>query len=91
MIKEKCIIAKFIPQAWINNSAVDVDTEGETTQNVTDYVINLSKNNRLLIKDNHDSSDNLKNNTNAPEWIKNWNGPFYIEVTDSINKYFGEI
>jgi len=86
----KQIIAKFYAQAWVNDYAIDVDPEGETEWNVTDDIIALGKEAALNIKDNRDESDNLRYSEKAPQWVKEWRGPFYITVENSIGDYFGE-
>jgi len=68
----------FHPQAWQNDYAVPADPEGET-----EFIVPLSdatdEDGNLLENDTHES-DVLKDHGNAPRWIREWNGPFYIEV-----------
>jgi hypothetical protein len=84
------IIALFQPQAWQNNNAIDVDPEGETTFDVTDEILAMGKETALKLKDNRDESDALISAKNAPHWIREWSGPFYIVVENSIAAYFAE-
>lgn len=64
--------ARFHPQAWQGNYAVPVDPEGPTDWDVGDVPD--------TIKDNTYESDNLRDHANAPEWVKRWTGPFWIEI-----------
>lgn len=84
----KRIIARFTPQAWINDYAVDVDPEGETEWDVTAYILTMDREEVLSISDNEYSSDHLKADPNAPRWIRDWHGPFYITVEDQIKEFF---
>lgn len=68
----------FHPQAWQNDYAVPVDPEGET-----EFVVpceDATDDKGKLLSDNSWESDVLKDHPNAPEWIKSWNGPFYITL-----------
>ncbi len=82
------IIATFHPQAWINNYAVDVDPQGECSFDVTDVVVALRESVAPPIRDYDDSSDDLASLPSAPEWVRNWPGPFYVTVEQSIQTYF---
>jgi hypothetical protein len=65
--------ATFHPQAWINDYAIDVDAEGETTWMVDDSAL-------ALTADSYES-DELRFADNAPQWVKDWSGPFYVSVS----------
>jgi hypothetical protein len=82
------IIATFHPQAWVNKHAVDVDPQGECSFDVTDVVVALSESVAPPIRDYNDSSDDLASLPSAPEWVRNWPGPFYVTVEQSIQTYF---
>ena len=81
------IVAKFHPQAWVNDQAIEVDPEGNTEFDVTADVLMMSMHQVLYMKDNQHSSDVLRTiSKNVPLWIMEWNGPFWIEVEDSIKQ-----
>lgn len=82
------IIATFVPQAWINDYAVDVDPEGPTKWDITDHILAMGKDAALALKDNDYPTDDLRYTDNAPTWIKEWRGPFYVRVKDAIRDYF---
>lgn len=73
--------ATFTPQAWIRDQAIEVDAEGETSWDVSAYVATLQPGFReRAILTNTDESDQLREDPNAPEWIRNWRGPSYTTV-----------
>ena len=85
---DKKIWAVFHPQAWINGQAVEIDAEGETTFDVTDEILFIGKEHALRLKDDSFETDYWRTAESAPQWIKDWLGPFYIEIENSIACYF---
>jgi len=83
------IIATFVPQAWINDYAVEADPKGETTADVTDYILEFASTEEELVslKDDSYETDDLINAPGVPEWWADWDGPFQVEVEGSIQKY----
>ncbi len=79
--------ATFDPQVWFNYYAMSVDPPGPTTWDCTAFVTNppewvpsdyfreLEENGNFL-----DVDDVLRNDPAAPEWIRDWEGPFTITV-----------
>lgn len=88
MTTTKRIIAKFYPQAWQNDYAISVDPEGPTEWDVTYEILLVRKDRALAIQDDRADSDALRFTPNAPQWVKDWSGPFFIEVEESIAAYF---
>lgn len=84
------ITAKFHPQAWVHDYALDVDAEGPTEWDVTEAVLAMGREKALALADDDYDTDYLRFVPNAPKWIREWNGPFYVEVADSIHEYFKE-
>lgn len=77
--------ARFQPQAWINDYAVNVDCEGPDTWDVTEYIQSLTESERRDVMRADDyPSDCLRDLSNAPQWVRGWTGPFYVEVTEEI-------
>jgi hypothetical protein len=68
---------RFTPQAWIKDYAYDIDPEGETVFEIpiADAMIN-----GRLRKNNDYETDALKSHPNAPEWIREFRGPFEVEI-----------
>jgi hypothetical protein len=73
--------AKFTPQAWVNDYAVPVDPEGPAEWDCTDYVQSLTHEQFLeVMEPDTYASDDVRSGSNAPAWVKDWTGPFYITV-----------
>ena len=87
---DKRIIATFHPQAWHNNYAFDVDPEGETEWDATEVITAMGKDKALKLKDNQYETDDLRYASTAPGWIRDWSGPFYVEVEDAISEFYKE-
>ncbi len=66
------VTVTFNPRAWVNDYATDVDPEGPTTFQVEAHELED-------ILPNSAASDALKNHDNAPQWIRDWSGPFYFD------------
>ena len=72
----------FTPQMWVMDTAMTVDPIGETT-----FLVTLTEMDELTgtrdvkdVQDDSYESDALRNAEGAPQWIKDWPGPFYITV-----------
>jgi len=65
---------RFHPQAWVNDYAMSVDPEGETEFEVPNELVSDD------MEDDDYPSDELHLHDNAPQWVKNWSGPFWIEI-----------
>jgi len=88
-IEQVKLEATFDPQVWVNDNAMSVDPEGDTTWDCTAFVeaegltaevwkkIDGKRSNWWLDKD-----DRLVDDPAAPEWIKDWarRHPFTITV-----------
>lgn len=73
-------VAHFQPEAWVNNYAIAVDDEGEDTWDVTDAVAAIWDEPFDLDETRTDDDDVLKTHPGAPAWVRDWSGPFTIEV-----------
>ena len=87
-MNEKKVTATFHPQAWDGNYAVDVKPEGNVKFDVTSDIERMGRVEAMSLADNSDDSDRLAKSDSAPEWIRNWSGPFYVEVQQSVQAYF---
>lgn len=67
-------IVEFHPQAWVNDYAVEVDPQGPTQYEVEDSDIESG-----WESDTYET-DALKDHPNAPEWVREWQGPFWVDV-----------
>jgi hypothetical protein len=74
-------IADFSPEAWIRDQAIPVDPEGPTEwETHFDGLTDEAKNRILSHEDGLDNDDLLKDDPAAPEWVREWRGPFSIHV-----------
>lgn len=76
------VTARFHPQAWSNDYAIDVQTEGNPDYDAAVEIL-LMGSAADTIKDDSNESDDLKFAAFAPDWVRNWNGPFYVECQDN--------
>lgn len=82
---DKRVVGRFIPQAWINDYAVDLD-DGRAEFDCTERILEMGRENALVVRDNRDTSDEL-----VPQRIlRRHNGPYRVEVEDAIRDFFGE-
>ena len=72
------VTVRFIPQAWVNDYAIEVDPAGPTTFTVA--AGDAQNANRDWLEDHSYASDPLQTHENAPRWIRQWSGPFEIEI-----------
>lgn len=74
-------IAQFHPEEWVNDRAVEVESQGSAFFDVTDFVEAASPTLRVALLDSHSfGSDTLRDAATAPSWVKAWSGPFEITV-----------
>ena len=85
---QRLLTARFTPEAWVRDNAVEVDPEGDVEWDVTEMFYSLPADFRIVSEvaamgdhdDVLDNDDVLKDDPNAPAWIRNWHGPFSIHV-----------
>lgn len=76
-------IATFTPQAWMNDHAIQVDPQGPRHWDVTEQVMATPEAERSqLLEADTDVSDSLRYLDNAPAWVRDWSGPFYVSVEE---------
>jgi len=84
------VTATFGPQVWVKDDALDTDPEGETDIDVTVEVLLMGSKAAREVEDYRDSSDEFQSAVLAPDWIRDWKGPFYVEVADGIADYLDD-
>ncbi len=67
--------ATFTPQSWVNNTAMEVDPEGETT-----WIVDPDEIEPGMEVPDSDESDDLRFSRHAPTWVREWRGPFYVTL-----------
>jgi hypothetical protein len=93
--------ATFTPQVWLGDQALEVDPHGDTTWDCTDEFKQLPIGYQAQLacemSDSgvgHDIDDALKSDPAAPDWVRNWSGPFEIyirQVPDPVATYRIEV
>ncbi len=75
------VIAHFQPQAWINDTATNID--GACDIDVTDQLLEMSLKDILFLEDDDYPSDELVYG------LTDHVGPHFVEVKDSVLEFFG--
>ena len=78
------VIATFSPQASILDNCIDVDPEGDPKFDVTFEVLLMGDVAAQELEDHE--ADDLTDAIRAPDWIRNWSGPFAVHVEDAIRR-----
>lgn len=64
----------------MNDYAIPVDPEGDTTWDATSYIEQMRESHpswaKTTLERGKDYDDILREDPNAPEWIREWRGPF---------------
>lgn len=79
-------IAKFQPQAWVNDNAVDID--GVTEFDITNQVLALGRETSLKIKDTSSEADELWFNSKDHKYVKH-DGPFMVTAQEAVKAFWG--
>lgn len=76
-------VARFQPEVWVNDYAMTVSIERPDSWDATEFCEEADREwlTRTLER-GCDHDDILRLDPNAPEWVRNWPGPFetYLEV-----------
>lgn len=72
-INEPLHMVRFIGQAWINDHAIPVDDK-TVCYKVTQRELDDAQKSDVL--------DELQTAAGAPDWVKDWSGPFEVELVD---------
>ena len=82
-------IARFQPEAWLNDCAIAVDPDGPTEWDCTAFVTPdvrayldgcVKRRDDDLTSGVLDDDDVFIDDPAAPEWVRRWRGPFTIQV-----------
>lgn len=82
--------AHFTPEAWVRDQAIEVDSEGPQTWDCTRfateniaYLVSLPAGDDLADAFGViDNDDVFKADPDAPEWVREWRGPFTIRIQE---------
>ena len=85
--------ARFTPEAWVNDQAVEADPEGPQEWDCTeharrnrDYLTRLEACSESLDGPEGavDNDDVFKDDPAAPTWVRGWRGPFTIRISRKL-------
>lgn len=82
--------ARFHPQTWVNDYAIDADPAGVTVYDVAFEILTMGREAARALQDNKDDSDELTNAVNAPEWVRNWGNAHWIEIAEEVERFLDE-
>jgi hypothetical protein len=82
------VMADFTPQARVGDQTMVVDPQGDTTWDITPEIVGMGRQKALELQDDQHNTDDFRYTANAPKWVQNWEGPFYIEVSEQIEAYY---
>ncbi|MDE1675464.1 hypothetical protein [Nocardia gipuzkoensis] len=78
------VTARFQPQAWINNHAVDTDNDSPNQWTVSPALIPQTL--RVILTGSASADlDFLTEDPAAPDWIRHWRGPFNITIDYTVH------
>ncbi len=84
----KRVTARFQPQAWIGDNAINID--GAFEFDVTEQIVAMGKEKALEIQDYDYDSDDLYHTYVEKHPEAQHNGPFNVMVAASIAKFFAD-
>lgn len=73
----------FNPQTWVRDYAMSVDPEGDTVWEVSKAEFLTAFPDEATFDAEHQLRDDLRLEGTAPKWIRDWYGPFEVELIDS--------
>lgn len=74
------ITLTFYPQAWVNDCAMDVDPEGPTSWTPSaEHLERMARLGSRAFEASTYESDEWRHDPAAPEWVREWRGPFWID------------
>jgi hypothetical protein len=76
------VTLRFKPQAWVNDYGIDADPEGPTEYEVPKEDLLAAFTCLAEWGDEHETRDGFRSHRNAPKWVRNWSGPFEVELAD---------
>jgi hypothetical protein len=71
---------RFRPEAWQNDYAVTVDAEGEDTWEIPCSELRALFPTEEDFHEDHNERDALHYDHRAPKWIREWSGPYEVEL-----------
>lgn len=80
--------ARFTPEAWVRDNAVEVDPQGPQEWDCSEFAAGqagylaacAARFGDTVESGVVDAEDRFKDDPAAPEWVRDWRGPFTISV-----------
>lgn len=79
-----CWTPQFVPQMWVRDNAVEVDFTGPNTWPISDAAVAEAFEAARAGSD----WDYLRDDPSAPFWVREWPGPFYVELVSPDGETF---
>jgi hypothetical protein len=86
----KRVKAVFVPLELIGVDCVAPSAQNPVQFDITHVVMAMGREQALLLQDGDEAVNALRECATAPEWVKQWAGPFELCVSDSVASYFSE-
>lgn len=74
------VTLSFLPQSWVRDNAIEVDADKPREWQVDRAEFLKAFPTRGDFDSDHDARDDLRLEGNAPKWIREWTGPFEVEL-----------
>jgi hypothetical protein len=86
-IEGETVKLNFNPQAWLNDYAISVDPQGDTVWEVPkdEFLKQFPTDADFISK--HQERDDLRHEGSAPQWVRDWSGPFEVDLIDCPWEY----
>jgi hypothetical protein len=88
-MKQETVSLSFVAQEWDEGYLIDVDPHGPLTWTVhkSEFLALFPDAESFASK--HQDRDSLRLHDNAPEWVREWTGPFEVELEDESQTPWG--
>ncbi|AOH85578.1 hypothetical protein AWL63_18195 [Sphingomonas panacis] len=86
----KTTILRFRPQAWIRDYAVDTDPDHPDTWEVPVSLLLERFPTRESWHQHGNDRDDIRFEGSAPAWVRDWTGPFEVEILDDTIWQMGD-
>jgi hypothetical protein len=73
---------------WVGDQTMVVDPQGDTTWDITPEIVAMGRQKALELQDDQHNTDDFRFTHDAPKWVQDWSGPFYIEVSEQIGAFY---
>jgi len=82
------IVARFHPQTVIGDGCYDADVLGDDRIDATYELKLMGEEAVTAMQDSDDEAEALKEAVRAPEWVREWYGPFSVDVRNAAAGYY---